>query len=139
MLLSEPTTDQFHHLMERDQGVASDAQQRVEDKARQFADAIDPHMPRMLQAARRVLASDDLAWDAVQETLTRIWVRGWIPEEPGAALVHLTIKSSLHQLRCLRRRHHHEGRHAESGEVCCDEEFMNVEVKAASNAIAIRI
>lgn len=88
--------------------------------ARRFAEAVSPHLPAMHRAAREVVGSDDLAWDAVQEALSRIWVQGWIPERPARALVHLAKKSGLHQLRCLRRRNHHESKSSSEAGYSCE-------------------
>ncbi|MEM7306180.1 MAG: sigma-70 family RNA polymerase sigma factor [Planctomycetota bacterium] len=82
---------------------------------------MSPHLPAMVRAARSILGSEDLAWDAVQETLLRAWVRGSLPGEARSVLVHLAIKSSLHLLRCQRRRNDHESQAGEGAPVCCDE------------------
>jgi len=88
---------------------------------REFARTVFPYLQNMLRAAEAILGSEDLAWDAVQETLLRIWTRGWLPESPERALVHLTVKSSLHQRRCHSRRNYHEEQAAELRGTCCDE------------------
>lgn len=92
----------------------------------QFDQLISPHIPAMLRASRSILGSDDLAWDAVQETLVRIWDRGWLPQDPAAVLHHLVVRSSLHLLRCRRRRTHHEstcdGSAEGSHSPCCPED-----------------
>ncbi len=63
-------------------------------------------LPALLRLARSVLRSDDLAWDAVQETLLRTWSR--TPQSLGPAsrgpLRHLTFHTSLQLLRGRRRR-----------------------------------
>ena len=69
-----------------------------------FRAAVFPHLRPMLSAARAILASEDLAWDAVQETLLRVWFHGELPPEPRGVLVSLARRSSLHILRCRRRR-----------------------------------
>lgn len=88
-----------------------------------FDDLLRPHLPRLIRAARGFFRSEDLAWDAVQETLVRLWLRGWIPADPAhaeRALVHLLLRSCLHQMRCMRRRRHHESGAAEGHEPCCE-------------------
>ena len=75
---------------------------------RKFTDLVSPEVPHMLQAARSILGSEDLAWDAVQDVLLRIWNRGWLPAEPGGVLRQLTVYSSLQHLRSIRRRRRHE-------------------------------
>ncbi|MCH2220034.1 MAG: TonB family protein, partial [Dechloromonas sp.] len=51
------------------------------------------------QAALRILRSDDLAWDAVQETLIRAWRYPELPETPRSVLLSLVRRSCLHILR----------------------------------------
>lgn len=74
----------------------------------QFDALVLPHLSCLHRAARRVLGSDDLAWDAVQETLFRFWQNGRIPAEPRAALLHVVHPTSLQILRSRRRRSDHE-------------------------------
>lgn len=66
-------------------------------------------MQRMFDAARRVLPSDDLAWDAVQTTLIRLWRGSGVPAtHPCAVLISVVRLVSLEILRGERRRSHHE-------------------------------
>ena len=102
-----------------------------------FGSVVTPHLPAMQRAAQSILGSEDLAWDAVQETLLRLWVSGFLPEEPGGALVHLTVKSSLHQLRCQRRRNYHESRETELGGPCCEEDPFE-QLEGSERAEAVR-
>jgi RNA polymerase sigma-70 factor (ECF subfamily) len=76
----------------------------------QFDALVGPHLPCMLRAARRVLGTDDLAWDAVQETLLRFWRNGRIPAEPRPALLRVVRPTCLQILRARRRRRLHEDR-----------------------------
>ena len=93
------------------------------ESSRDFDRIVSPFIPDLLGAARKILGSEDLAWDAVQETLTRIWTRGWLPEQPRGPLLHLVRKSSLHLLRCETRRSFHEGHEAvQRSEPCCDQD-----------------
>jgi len=95
----------------------------------------------MFQVARAVLSSDDLAWDAVQETLLRIWVAGWLPDEPTGALMKLVQASSLHQRRCASRRRRHELLCEPQGKVCCEEDplaFLEQDERAAAVRAAVR-
>lgn len=73
-----------------------------------FDASVRPHLSSMTSAAERVLGCADSALDAVQDTLVRVWSKGWLPEDPRGALCHLTRKASLQQLRAARRRCHHE-------------------------------
>jgi RNA polymerase sigma-70 factor (ECF subfamily) len=79
-------------------------------------------LPRLFSRARAIVGSDDLAWDAIQETLVRVWARGFLPPEPGPALAHLVVRSSLHLLRCSRRRKAHEALAAQDHGPCCPED-----------------
>jgi RNA polymerase sigma factor (sigma-70 family) len=87
-----------------------------------FSRAVEPHLPRLVRTARRFLHSEDLAWDAVQETLLRIWTHGWLPEDPTGVLIELVRRSSLHQRRCLTRREHHEDRFRAAASPCCGDD-----------------
>ncbi len=76
----------------------------------EFTAIVEPLLPDLVRMARRYLQAEDLAWDAVQESLLRLWVGGWLPVRPRPALRSLVAKSCLHQLRCLARRRTHEAR-----------------------------
>lgn len=84
-----------------------------------FDRSVRPHVDALHARARRILGSDDLAWDAVQETLLRAWSWGSLPEEPRGVLIDLVHRSSLHLLRCGRRRGHHEATAAAERPLCC--------------------
>lgn len=43
------------------------------ERTDEFRLRVAPHLPSMFREARRVVHSDDLAWDAVQESLVRLW------------------------------------------------------------------
>ncbi|MFG0320578.1 MAG: sigma-70 family RNA polymerase sigma factor [Planctomycetota bacterium JB042] len=80
----------------------------------EFGDAVSPHLDRMFRAARRIVPSDDLAWDAVQTTLLRLW-RSDADVASGhacAVLVHVVRLVSLEVIRRERRREGHESRAA---------------------------
>lgn len=89
----------------------------------QFDALVLPHLNCLHRAARRVLGSDDLAWDAVQETLFRFWRNGRIPAEPRAALLRVVHPTSLQILRSQRRRTNHEldARHDHASREDCDD------------------
>ena len=87
--------------------------QRIDDwndgaRKRDFEAAVLPHLEAMHRAAVRILRSDDIAWDAVQETLIRAWHYDRLPSQPRSVLLSLVRRSCLHILRCARRRLHHE-------------------------------
>ncbi len=74
--------------------------------------------------------------DVVQETLLRIWVRGWLPPEPAAALTSLVRRSCLHQLRCDSRRSTRERVFAqERAEPCCSEDPRAVLERGENSAM----
>lgn len=68
------------------------------------------HVPRMLTVARRILGCEDLAWDAVQESLILLWHEERSPHDLVGWLVRVVVNRSLHQSRSLRRRRAHEER-----------------------------
>lgn len=93
-----------------------------------FARVVEPHLPLLVGVARRILKSEDLAWDAVQETLLRLWTHGWLPEDSTGVLVDLVRRSSLHQRRCHSRRHINEAMYEGPAEPCCpDDPSLNLE------------
>lgn len=92
-----------------------------------FERAVAPHLEALHARARRVVGCDGLAWDAVQETLLRAWTRSSLPEEPRGVLLDLVHLSSLHLLRCARRRHDHESTAAGDASACCaDDPLVHV-------------
>lgn len=104
------------------QAQTSPARPRFFEDEQAFSEAIEPHLPCLVRTARRFLPSEDLAWDAVQETLMRLWTHGWLPEDPTRVLIELVRRSSLHQRRCLTRREHHEGVYRSSASPCCEDD-----------------
>ena len=103
----------------------------------EFSAVISPHITKLIQTASSILMSEDLAWDAVLETLQRIWVQGSLPEEPQTVLRHLVVKSCLHQRRCNLRREFHESAFADGVEHCCDEDPL-ASLASAEQVSAIR-
>lgn len=101
-----------------------------------FAARLWPLLPTLVRHARALLASDDAAWDAVQETLLRLWLRGHLPEDPEPVLLHLVRRSSLHLLRCQRRRSDHEA-HASAGPrgCCAEDPLRNLENEELRSSI----
>jgi RNA polymerase sigma-70 factor (ECF subfamily) len=122
---------------EADSGAYPPGAPRGFDSPEHFSLSVAQHLPRLLRAARNILDGDDLAWDAVQETLLRIWVGGWLPADPEGALLHLVVKSSLHNSRCLRRRRFHESLAVQWSKPCCDEDPLSV-VESLERAEAVR-
>jgi RNA polymerase sigma-70 factor (ECF subfamily) len=58
--------------------------------------------------ARRILRDEEMAWDAVQEALTTLWLQGEMPSNPRAWLVRTVVHRSLHLARCRSRRRHED-------------------------------
>jgi RNA polymerase sigma-70 factor (ECF subfamily) len=109
--------------------------------AEEFSDLVTPEILGMLRAARRMLPSDDLAWDAVQETLARVWRSGVLARPPRAALRRLVAYSALHLARCARRRLQHEG-HVLASPCCVDDPFgdaVSAELRAVVRAALARL
>lgn len=92
-----------------------------------FASLVSCHLPALVRQARAIVGSDDLAWDAVQETLLRLWKRGWLPPDPRGVLAHLVQRSALHLLRCQTRRRGHEGLGGLVEDCCADDPLREVE------------
>jgi len=73
-----------------------------------FTDIVRPHFPALVAAARCILGSDDLAWDAVQESLIAFWHEAEPPPNPRAWLLRAVTHRSIHLLRTHTRRRKHE-------------------------------
>jgi RNA polymerase sigma-70 factor, ECF subfamily len=75
-----------------------------------FSAVVRPHLDYLVGRARHILGSEDLAWDAVQETLLTLWREGRPPCKLRGWLIRAVIHRSLHLRRtCNRRRKHEEG------------------------------
>jgi RNA polymerase sigma-70 factor (ECF subfamily) len=79
-----------------------------------FAEATSPLFRHLVAIARRILGSEDLAWDAVQEAQVSLWRVGQTPTNPRRWLARAVVHRSLHLARCRSRRRRHEDR-ARSG------------------------
>lgn len=88
-------------------------------RGRAFEASVAPHVEVLHAAALRILRSDDLAWDAVQETLLRAWRYPELPDKPRSVLLSLVRRSCLHILRCARRRSDHEHLASEDSHGAC--------------------
>lgn len=99
----------------RRSGPCGECNARVEARGGQHAltlrpsiqDAL-PALNRTLAAAERVLGSWDLAWDAVQEALLRLWQEAAAPPNAEAWLYQAVMNRSLHARRTRHRRARHE-------------------------------
>ena len=78
------------------------------ERQRAFEELTSDHVAVLHRTAIRVLKSEDLAWDAVQETLIRAWSYPDLPQTPRRLLLSILRQSCLHILRCSRRRSDHE-------------------------------
>lgn len=75
-----------------------------------FAGIVRPVVGQLVHVAQRILGSEDLAWEAVQEALLSLWLQGSPPPNPRAWLVRAVIHRCLHLGRTNRRRRRHEAR-----------------------------
>jgi RNA polymerase sigma-70 factor (ECF subfamily) len=73
-----------------------------------FAESYKPHLPHLLAVAGGILGSEDLAWDALQETLLALWHQTDLPPNPRAWLLRAVSYRSLHLRRCCSRCRKHE-------------------------------
>jgi RNA polymerase sigma factor (sigma-70 family) len=76
----------------------------------QFAEVVQTRLPRLQRLARRILHSEDMADDAVQEALFSLWKGGRMPPNVEGWLVRAVVLRSLHLHRCRRRRRRYEER-----------------------------
>lgn len=76
----------------------------------EFASTVRPHVASLLSVARRILGSDDLAWDAVQEALFTLWNEPATPGNVRGWLVRAVVHRSLHARRSAERRRRWEER-----------------------------
>ncbi|SIO62439.1 RNA polymerase sigma-70 factor, ECF subfamily [Singulisphaera sp. GP187] len=76
----------------------------------EFAEIVAPLLDQLHRLARRILRSDDMAEDAVQEALTSLWRAGRLPPNPTGWLSRAVVHRSLHLNRCRKRRRCHEER-----------------------------
>ncbi|WP_158633722.1 RNA polymerase sigma factor [Tautonia sociabilis] len=65
---------------------------------------------RLHRVARRIVRCDDLAEDAVQESMLALWGLPERPEDPAAWLARAVVYRSLQILRSRQRRRRHEER-----------------------------
>jgi RNA polymerase sigma-70 factor (ECF subfamily) len=82
-----------------------------------FAELVNPNIPQLLRTARRVLPSDDLAWDAVQDCLIHAWTNRRLGADPVGSLNRLTRLKSLAIRRADQRRARREVEFGQLGAV----------------------
>jgi RNA polymerase sigma-70 factor (ECF subfamily) len=73
-----------------------------------WLETVRPHLGAIHALASRILRSDDLAWDAVQETLTTLWRQERAPVALRGWLRRTVVHRSLHLRRTLERRRRNE-------------------------------
>jgi RNA polymerase sigma-70 factor (ECF subfamily) len=73
-----------------------------------FRERVEPYFPSMFALARSIVKSDDLAWDAVQDALLRVWQLKILPDNPRGVLMRFVFPKSLELLRAQRRRTRYE-------------------------------
>lgn len=103
---------------------------RLQDSEDAFTAIVRPLLDELVRIARRQLACDHLAWEAVQDALVGLWRRSDVPENPRAWLIRAVLFRSLHIRRTTRRRHKHEGA------ACCHRREA-VDRDEPSNAVII--
>jgi len=81
---------------------------RPQTSSERFDDLATPLLKPLVGVARRILRSDDLAWDAVQEALLTLWLEAEMPPNPRAWLIRTVVNRSLHLSRTRARRRKHE-------------------------------
>jgi RNA polymerase sigma-70 factor (ECF subfamily) len=104
----------------------------------QFAEVVHTRLPRLQRLARRVLHSEDLADDAVQEALLSLWKEGRMPANPEGWLVRAVVLRSLHLNRSRRRRRSYEARAGalRSEHDPCGDAARALEAQEVAHAIA---
>jgi len=80
-----------------------------------FRERVEPYFPSMYALARSIVKSDDLAWDAVQDALVRVWQMDTLPDNLRGVLLKFVFPKSLELLRAQRRRDYYEERSAQLG------------------------
>lgn len=80
-----------------------------------FSQSVQPWLCDMHAAARRIVRCHDLAWDAVQTALVRLWRRSDQTGAPRRLFVYSARRAGLEILRARSRRSRHELRAATAG------------------------
>lgn len=94
----------------------------TERKHGDFVEMVSPHLHRLLCRACQILGSEDLAWDAVQETLLALWREPKLPRKLRGWLLRTVTHRSLHLRRTRGRwRKHEEGAAAQRRESARDD------------------
>ena len=95
-----------------------------------FAGASDSLFGDLVSLSRRVLADEDQAWDAVQESLLSLWLGGTVPENTRGWLKGAVVRRSLHLARCRSRRRRRERQVAEAHREASDRDDPRRSVEA---------
>jgi len=73
-----------------------------------FGEIVEARFSRLRRLALKILRSEDLADDAVQEALLSLWREGRMPSQVDGWLVRAVVHRSLHLNRTRQRRRKHE-------------------------------
>jgi RNA polymerase sigma-70 factor (ECF subfamily) len=105
----------------------------------EFAAVIPVRLTRLQRLARRIVHSEDLAEDAVQEALISLWQEGRMPANPEGWLVRAVVHRSLHLNRTRRRRQGYEARASalRPERDPCGDVSRALEAREAAHAIAV--
>src|SRR5262249_23196258 len=79
------------HRLDREHLPPAPAGRRQSAWEDQCAAVVQARLPRLQRLARRILHSDDLADDAVQEALVSLWQEGRLPPNPEGWLVRAVV------------------------------------------------
>ncbi|WP_315851130.1 RNA polymerase sigma factor [Singulisphaera acidiphila] len=85
-----------------------------------FASIVAPLFESLVSVARKVLKSDDMARDAVQEAALSLWLEPEWPPNPRAWLIRTVVHRSLHLARTRARRQKYEARACRERLETCD-------------------
>ena len=102
--------------------------ERLQPAALRQCDCADPDLGLLHRSALRIVRSDDLAWDVVQEALVRDHLRNPDRRSPLPALRKLCSLIALSHLRARSRREHHEA-------VACEATSHHTSVDDPSGAV----
>ena len=77
-------------------------------RLRELDPIVESRLPSLVSVARRILGSDDLAWDTVQDALWRLHQESVMPENPIGWLRRSILRRSFRKVEQRKRREAHE-------------------------------
>lgn len=86
------------------------SRERRATACQEFDSLTKVHVRALHSVAHGILASDDLAWDAVQESLLCLWKESQLPPDVRGWLLRTVVHKSLHVARSHQRATFHEER-----------------------------